>query len=261
MAIYANYYTMDLFYAASENKSGTAIRFSDSGPEGNYYTCSLSVTDTGAEAATSNLGTGSASSYTYKGKYHFLGLGDSRKPITYTRPGGTYSKSLRAGSYGNYARVYPVEGVYITKSSAYVTYSNTTSTLILDGTDVSYSTTITPSSKRYIKSIVVTMGGVDVSSTSVTDNAILITKVTGDIDIAVETGTLSFKHFYRNDTLIGSGVCKFRPYTATEPARLPQLPAPKNVTVDGTTASWDAVENATSYELFVDGVSIGSHSL
>lgn len=38
---------------------------------------------------------------------------------------------------------------------------------------------------------------------------------------------------------------------------LPSLSSPTNVTVDGTTASWDKVENATSYELFVDGVSIG----
>lgn len=38
---------------------------------------------------------------------------------------------------------------------------------------------------------------------------------------------------------------------------LPALSSPTNVTVDGTTASWDKVENATSYELFVDGVSIG----
>lgn len=36
-----------------------------------------------------------------------------------------------------------------------------------------------------------------------------------------------------------------------------KLATPQNVTVDGTTASWDEVENATSYELYVDGTSIG----
>ena len=41
---------------------------------------------------------------------------------------------------------------------------------------------------------------------------------------------------------------------------LPKLATPQNVTVDGTTASWDEVENATSYELYVDGTSIGTRS-
>lgn len=39
-----------------------------------------------------------------------------------------------------------------------------------------------------------------------------------------------------------------------------KLAAPQNVTVDGTTASWDEVENATSYELFSDGTSIGTYA-
>lgn len=43
-------------------------------------------------------------------------------------------------------------------------------------------------------------------------------------------------------------------------ASLPKLATPQNVTVDGTTASWDEVENATSYELYVDGTSIGTYA-
>ena len=37
-----------------------------------------------------------------------------------------------------------------------------------------------------------------------------------------------------------------------------QLATPQNVTADGTTVSWDEVENATSYEIYADGVSIGT---
>ena len=37
-----------------------------------------------------------------------------------------------------------------------------------------------------------------------------------------------------------------------------QLATPQNVTADGTTVSWNAVENATSYEVLADGASIGS---
>lgn len=40
-----------------------------------------------------------------------------------------------------------------------------------------------------------------------------------------------------------------------------KLATPQNITVDGTTAAWDAVENATSYELFADGTSIGEYAL
>lgn len=36
----------------------------------------------------------------------------------------------------------------------------------------------------------------------------------------------------------------------------PQLTTPQNVTANGTTVSWDEVENATSYEIYADGVSI-----
>lgn len=39
---------------------------------------------------------------------------------------------------------------------------------------------------------------------------------------------------------------------------LPQLATPANVSAESTTVSWDEVENATSYEVFADGVSIGT---
>lgn len=68
--------------------------------------------------------------------------------------------------------------------------------------------------------------------------------------------TISFKHYYKSSTTIGSGTIKFIPYTATEP--LTQLATPQNVTANGTTVSWDEVENATSYEIYADGVNIGT---
>ena len=66
---------------------------------------------------------------------------------------------------------------------------------------------------------------------------------------AVQEDPYKFKHFYRNDRLIGSGTYKFRPYTAIQP----QLTTPTNVAVNGTTVSWDAVEKAESYDVLVDG--------
>lgn len=61
---------------------------------------------------------------------------------------------------------------------------------------------------------------------------------------------MTYKHFYNAGT-IGSGTIKFRHFSQTEP--LPQLATPTNVTVDGSTVSWDNVENATSYDVYVDG--------
>ena len=37
-----------------------------------------------------------------------------------------------------------------------------------------------------------------------------------------------------------------------------QLATPQNVTASGTTVSWDAVENATSYAVLADGSEIGT---
>ena len=65
-----------------------------------------------------------------------------------------------------------------------------------------------------------------------------------------------FKHRYKSGSLIGTGTVKFRPYTVASP--LPQLATPQNVTADGTTVSWDAVENATSYAVLADGSEIGT---
>ena len=42
--------------------------------------------------------------------------------------------------------------------------------------------------------------------------------------------------------------------------KITQLATPQNVTADGTTVSWDAVENATSYAVLADGVSIGEYT-
>lgn len=41
---------------------------------------------------------------------------------------------------------------------------------------------------------------------------------------------------------------------------IPQLATPQNLAVENTTLSFDEVENAESYEVFVDNVSIGSYS-
>lgn len=62
-----------------------------------------------------------------------------------------------------------------------------------------------------------------------------------------------FKHRYKSDSLIGTGTIKFRRYY-----ELMQLATPQNVSADGTTVSWDEVENATSYVVLTEGNEIGT---
>ena len=65
---------------------------------------------------------------------------------------------------------------------------------------------------------------------------------------------ISFRHLH-NVSTIGSGSVKFKVYA---PYQLPQLSTPQNVSASGTTVSWNAVENATSYEVFADGTSLAT---
>lgn len=64
--------------------------------------------------------------------------------------------------------------------------------------------------------------------------------------------TMTFKHYYKGAT-IGTGNIVFRDF-----APVPTLAQPKNVAIDGTTLSWDEVENATSYDIYADGTLIGN---
>ena len=45
--------------------------------------------------------------------------------------------------------------------------------------------------------------------------------------------------------------------TEVQATFLAKLAIPQNVTANGTTVSWDAVESATVYDVLADGVSIG----
>lgn len=96
--------------------------------------------------------------------------------------------------------------------------------------------------------------GVDVLPT---DDIIGIQGNPGIYTTRSATPTLTFKHFFDAGT-IGSGTVKFRHYSQTEP--LPQLATPQNVSANGSTVSWDAVENATSYEILVNDSGFGTVS-
>ena len=62
------------------------------------------------------------------------------------------------------------------------------------------------------------------------------------------------------DNTVGSYYTPSEMATAGTYTVLPQLDAPTNVSVSGTDATFDEVSNAESYELFVDGTSIGTYT-
>ena len=74
------------------------------------------------------------------------------------------------------------------------------------------------------------------------------------VEASTPQPTFTFKHFFDAGT-IGSGTVKFRHYSQQA-----QLATPQNVAASGTTVSWGAVENATSYEILVSGSSFGTVS-
>lgn len=71
---------------------------------------------------------------------------------------------------------------------------------------------------------------------------------------------VSFKHRYKNDTLIGTGTYKFLHYSIEKPIITPQLAAPTNVAITGSIISFDSVENATAYDILVNNASIGTYT-
>lgn len=68
--------------------------------------------------------------------------------------------------------------------------------------------------------------------------------------------SFKFKHWYANDTKIGTGTYKFKHFSIIEP--LPQLDQVTGVEINGTTLSWNAVENAESYDIYADDMLIGN---
>lgn len=63
---------------------------------------------------------------------------------------------------------------------------------------------------------------------------------------------MTYKRFFKG-AKIGTGNIVFRDF-----APVPTLAQPTNVVIDGTTLSWDEVENATSYDIYADGTLIGN---
>lgn len=68
-----------------------------------------------------------------------------------------------------------------------------------------------------------------------------------------QTGATSYNWNKATGTLVLTNITGPVTITVTGVSITPQLATPTNLTVDGTTVSWDEVINATSYDVYVDG--------
>ena len=159
-----------------------------------------------------------------------------------------------------------------------VTYEWTTSgqesdyLAFIDGTDYTFKVTL---NDGYVLDTVTLLGN-ELQGTlkSKTDNSFIITAGSGAIGNITLTSKQSSSTTGINKLRLGS-ITPIKYYLGSkelskmylrsklvyQKTSLPQLSTPQNVAVEDTTLSFDEVENATEYEVFVDNVSIGAYQM
>ena len=114
---------------------------------------------------------------------------------------------------------------------------------------------VTPTEGKYLSKVTVNVSSIKEVSTAAEMSALLVAgnvgnayKFTGTTDSTYTNGDIY-------EVVQESGSVKFNVYA---PYQLPQLTTPTNVSVSGTTVSWDEVANAESYDVYADGTLIGN---
>ena len=114
-------------------------------------------------------------------------------------------------------------------------------------------TEVTTSSGKYLSKVTVTTNVptsvIEEVSTAAEMNALLVAANIGNAYKFTGTTDSTYTNGYIYEVVQESGSVKFKVYA---PYQLPQLATPQNVSASGTTVSWDAVENAESYDVYVD---------
>lgn len=142
------------------------------------------------------------------------------------------------------------------------TWDQATGTLVLSNPTASPSVTVTATQITYSITTNVTNGTSSGSSTIAYGGtaSVTITPTTG-YELPSSVTVVNATSSYNDTTGVISLSAPTGNVTITAVCQLPQLDAPTNVSVSGTTATFDEVENAESYEFFVDGTSIGEYSV
>ena len=175
--------------------------------------------------------------------------------------GGTFKSnpSINTTYYGAWSLV---ETYNITYNLTNCTGASTNPTTINEGTTATLSFV---SNDGYSFPDTITVSGVESYTWDKSTGTLTLTNATGDVSITINCIVVypkinSFTYHGKQINNISGKPIRYVHYMGNtyEMVYVVQLATPQNVTADGTTVSWDEVENATSYEICADGTSIGT---
>lgn len=175
--------------------------------------------------------------------------------------GGTFTSdpSINTTYYGAWT---VVETYNISYNLTNCTGASTNPTAIDEGTTTTLSFT---SNDGYSFPDTITVAGVESYTWDKSAGTLTLTNATSDVSITITCIVVypkinSFTYFGKQINNINGKPIRYVHYSGNtyEMVYATQLATPQNVTANGTTVSWDEVENATSYEVLADGVSIGT---
>ena len=175
--------------------------------------------------------------------------------------GGTFTSnpSVNTTYYGAWSLV---ETYNITYNLTNCTGASTNPTTINEGTTATLSFTL---NDGYSFPDTITASGVESYTWDKSTGTLTLTNATSDVSITITCIVAypkinSFTYYGKQINNINGKPIRYVHYIGNtyEMVYVAQLATPQNVTANGTTVSWDEVENATSYEIFADGTSIGT---
>ena len=175
--------------------------------------------------------------------------------------GGTFKSnpSINTTYYGAWT---VVETYNISYNLTNCTGASTNPTTIDGGTTATLSFT---SNDGYSFPDTITVSGVESYTWDKSTGTLTLTNATGDVSITITCIVVypkinSFTYQGKQINNINGKPIRYVHHSGNtyEMVYALQLATPQNVTANGTTVSWDEVENATSYDILADGVSIGT---
>ncbi len=182
--------------------------------------------------------------------------------------GGTFKSdpSINTTYYGAWSLV---ETYNINYNLTNCTGASTNPTTIDEGTTATLSFT---ANEGYSFPDKITVTGVESYTWDKSTGTLTLTNATGDVSIAINCIVAypkinSFTYYGKQINNINGKPIRYvhdnraGANKTYEMVYVMQLATPQNVTANGTTVSWDEVENATSYAVLADGVSIGEYTL